>query len=255
MLKKLVKYGNSNALILEKAILELLDIEEGSMVRIRTDGKSIIITPAQQQPTEEKVSPTYTATDATMQASVQESLKHAKVAGPDIEKELVAMSQKLYELTSALDRNAEFGKKMDDLRERLDVASVEFWQAYQALRVQYAPELVKLEKEMKDKWLALGAGGQFEGILKLDEKQTRAMQVEHAALAKKYKHVWEKYTEILNDEEFQHEMQLLAERYKNDKNSKEYMEAYRKVLIKYVPEFKAMWKEMKALNKKYAKKG
>jgi len=45
MLKKLVKYGNSNALIIDKAILELLNIEEGSIIKIRTDGKSIIITP------------------------------------------------------------------------------------------------------------------------------------------------------------------------------------------------------------------
>jgi len=45
MLKKLVKYGNSNALIFDKAILELLDIEEGSVLKIKTDGKSIILTP------------------------------------------------------------------------------------------------------------------------------------------------------------------------------------------------------------------
>jgi antitoxin component of MazEF toxin-antitoxin module len=45
MLKKLVKYGNSNALVLDKALLELLNITEGSVVKIKTDGVSLIITP------------------------------------------------------------------------------------------------------------------------------------------------------------------------------------------------------------------
>ena len=43
MLKKLVKYGNSNALVLDKAILELLNIPEGAHVKIKTDGTSLII--------------------------------------------------------------------------------------------------------------------------------------------------------------------------------------------------------------------
>src|SRR5579863_6335427 len=52
MLKKLVKYGNSNALILDRAILELLNISEGAIVKLHTDGKSLVITP--QEPTEVK---------------------------------------------------------------------------------------------------------------------------------------------------------------------------------------------------------
>jgi len=47
MLKKLVKYGNSNALILDRAIMELLNIQEGAMVKLQTDGKALIITPAE----------------------------------------------------------------------------------------------------------------------------------------------------------------------------------------------------------------
>ncbi len=43
MLKKLVKYGNSTALVLEKPILELMGMEEGAFVKISTDGKSLII--------------------------------------------------------------------------------------------------------------------------------------------------------------------------------------------------------------------
>ncbi len=49
MLKKLVKYGNSNALILDRAIMELLNMQEGSVVKFKTDGKSLIITPVEEE--------------------------------------------------------------------------------------------------------------------------------------------------------------------------------------------------------------
>jgi len=49
MLKKLVKYGNSNALILDRAIMELLNMQEGTVVKLQTDGKSLIITPAKAE--------------------------------------------------------------------------------------------------------------------------------------------------------------------------------------------------------------
>src|SRR4029077_1240225 len=45
MLKKLVKYGNSTALVLDRAILELLNMKEGALVKLKTDGTSLIITP------------------------------------------------------------------------------------------------------------------------------------------------------------------------------------------------------------------
>jgi antitoxin component of MazEF toxin-antitoxin module len=44
MLKKLVKYGNSTALILDRPILDLLNIPPGAVVKLRTDGKSLVIT-------------------------------------------------------------------------------------------------------------------------------------------------------------------------------------------------------------------
>src|SRR3990167_5804927 len=47
MYKKLAKYGNSTALVIDKAILELLNINESSIVKLRTDGNSLIITPAE----------------------------------------------------------------------------------------------------------------------------------------------------------------------------------------------------------------
>jgi antitoxin component of MazEF toxin-antitoxin module len=46
MLKKLVRHGNSRALVIDRPILDLLSFEgEDIEVEIRTDGVSLIITP------------------------------------------------------------------------------------------------------------------------------------------------------------------------------------------------------------------
>jgi antitoxin component of MazEF toxin-antitoxin module len=46
MTKKLIKHGNSAALILDKAILELLNVTMDTPLEISTDGKSIVISPS-----------------------------------------------------------------------------------------------------------------------------------------------------------------------------------------------------------------
>ena len=44
-MKKLTRHGNSMALVLDKPILELLDIDAETPLDISTDGKSLVITP------------------------------------------------------------------------------------------------------------------------------------------------------------------------------------------------------------------
>jgi len=72
MLKKLVKYGNSTALVLDKAILELLNMGEGSIVKIKTDGVSLIITP--QHETE----PVKVSEPLDPQATMMEAMRKAQ---------------------------------------------------------------------------------------------------------------------------------------------------------------------------------
>ncbi|HQO10476.1 MAG TPA: AbrB/MazE/SpoVT family DNA-binding domain-containing protein [Clostridiales bacterium] len=45
MIKKLVKHGNSSALIIDKPILDLLHIDENTSLDLSTDGVKLIITP------------------------------------------------------------------------------------------------------------------------------------------------------------------------------------------------------------------
>ena len=49
MIKQLRKVGNSNALILDKPILELLGIEENSQVQLTIQDGNLIVTPARPQ--------------------------------------------------------------------------------------------------------------------------------------------------------------------------------------------------------------
>ena len=45
MIKKLSKHGNSLAVLIDKPILELLNINEHTHINIKTDGTNIIIEP------------------------------------------------------------------------------------------------------------------------------------------------------------------------------------------------------------------
>jgi antitoxin component of MazEF toxin-antitoxin module len=46
MIKKLSKHGNSLALVIDRSILELLNINEQTPLEISTDGKALVVTPS-----------------------------------------------------------------------------------------------------------------------------------------------------------------------------------------------------------------
>ena len=70
MLKKLSKYGNSLALIIDKSILELLEIGENTMLKISTDGKTLTIVPVKGKKKHMRVSK-----DAKMQKSFEDIME------------------------------------------------------------------------------------------------------------------------------------------------------------------------------------
>lgn len=45
MIKTLTKHGNSQALILDRAILELMEVSEGSKVSLRLGGRRLVVEP------------------------------------------------------------------------------------------------------------------------------------------------------------------------------------------------------------------
>jgi antitoxin component of MazEF toxin-antitoxin module len=48
MIKKLTRHGNSWALVIDKPVLELLKIDPETPLEIRTDGATLIVSPAPQ---------------------------------------------------------------------------------------------------------------------------------------------------------------------------------------------------------------
>ncbi|RMG07677.1 MAG: AbrB/MazE/SpoVT family DNA-binding domain-containing protein [Planctomycetota bacterium] len=53
MIKRLTKHGNSLALVVDKAILELLKIDADTPLEITTDGRSLLVTPTDPERREE----------------------------------------------------------------------------------------------------------------------------------------------------------------------------------------------------------
>jgi antitoxin component of MazEF toxin-antitoxin module len=45
MTKKLTRHGNSLALVIDKPILELLNIDEDTGLNVSTDGRSLVVSP------------------------------------------------------------------------------------------------------------------------------------------------------------------------------------------------------------------
>jgi antitoxin component of MazEF toxin-antitoxin module len=48
MIKKLTKHGNSYALVIDRGIMDLLNISEKSALYVTTDGKNLIISPTEK---------------------------------------------------------------------------------------------------------------------------------------------------------------------------------------------------------------
>lgn len=49
MIKKLSKHGNSLALVIDRSILDLLDIDEKTSLEISTDGESLVVAPVRDK--------------------------------------------------------------------------------------------------------------------------------------------------------------------------------------------------------------
>lgn len=64
MVKTLIKHGNSYALIIDKAILDLLRITPETPLELTTDGHTLIITPVRQTPRQKAIRESLARIDA-----------------------------------------------------------------------------------------------------------------------------------------------------------------------------------------------
>ncbi|KPK36190.1 MAG: AbrB family transcriptional regulator [Nitrospira bacterium SG8_35_1] len=55
MIKKLVSHGNSAALIIDRPIMDLLNVDMSTPLEITTDGRNLIVSPVKSSSREKKI--------------------------------------------------------------------------------------------------------------------------------------------------------------------------------------------------------
>lgn len=253
MLKKIVKYGNSCALVLDKALLELLNMEEGSVVKIKTDGISLIITP-QNALIQETISPTLTVenflNDFSRKALVQsfggdsEKARALQVALKEISDRYATIIENKMDTTEMRQAIAAVQKRFAN-----DEANPEYTKQIKQFHQQYVPELECMHQEIDalvKKYVPMGS----------DTANMDLFRTEFTKVHEKYRHLLQPITTLNEDPEHIHEMVLLAEKYQTNKdetNPKEYLEAYTQLISKKIPEYAIYQEEIKKVGERFNK--
>lgn len=225
MLKKIVKYGNSSALVLDKALLELLNMEEGSVVKIKTDGVSLIITP-QHALVQETISPTLTI-EGTFNDAVKNCL--AQSFGGDSEKAAL-FQEELREIGDRYRKSVEEKKDNPELQ---------------------ASALERMKQEMDalfKKYLSANSQDLINGDV---------LKKEFEGIHKKYQHVLTAVSGLMETPEYIHEMALLGEKHQNTTDavhSNEYLKASAQLISKSIPEYATYQDELKKVGEKWNQK-
>lgn len=84
MIKRLVKYGNSQAIVLDKALLEILNISDATQLKLSTDGKSLTITPLVEESVNKPTKPSVSIAES--EAEMHYSALQAKAMDPVLRK-------------------------------------------------------------------------------------------------------------------------------------------------------------------------
>lgn len=162
MLKKLAKYGNSTALVIDKAILEILEIEESSVVKLHTDGKSLIITPIKTQQQTDKISweaeeAMRTSLQSFNNQRLQEYHKYAALdhVTKDTLKAQVDLIMAKYEkefhrFLSEVSTSDTFKDEAAKIAQTYDpvTQATEYITEYTKLKYKFCPELEKMDQEL-----------------------------------------------------------------------------------------------------------
>ena len=170
MLKKLAKYGNSTTLVIDKAILELLNMDESSIVKLHTDGKSLIITPMVnaeknkvsagiEEATHSALTNIRTIAHTNFEKQTANysdaDLQSAKDLMPQMQQEFKELFERhktaMAKFTENFSTNLEFVEALTALEQKYNpkTQSEDYMREYMKLRTQFFPELAELDEEMK----------------------------------------------------------------------------------------------------------
>ena len=254
MLKKIVKYGNSSALVLDRALLELLNMAEGSIVKIKTDGISLIITP-QTALAQETISPTTTVED-TLIAATRKALEQSLGDSEKADAYQAAL-KKLCDRYATIMKNKlnapEIRQAIAAVQKRFanDETNPEYGKQIKSVHQQYVPELECMHQEIDalvKKYIPTTSHGWDTATMNLSI-------AEFTKVHEKYRHLLQAVTALNEDPQYTHEMVLLAEKYqisKGSTNPKEYFEAYAQLISKNIPEYAVYQEELKKVAERFS---
>ncbi|MBP6892081.1 AbrB/MazE/SpoVT family DNA-binding domain-containing protein [Candidatus Babeliales bacterium] len=252
MLKKLVRYGNSNALVLDKAILELLNIAEGSVVKISTDGKSIILTPYQS--ITPMVQETVTSAEAMRFAQVQESIKVYKNLSEEQKSfftaELLALTKKHAELMMSLGYHEQLQKELQDAKIACAGDQIAFMERYKNLIAKHVPEISALQEKIlaiHNQCRVLSGDQSIQNV----QNQQLTIEKHMAEIFAKHKATQVLFGNVMNSEEYQHRAQLIAEKYQNNQKSSEFMKEMKQLMYEFCPEMEQLHQDLEVVAQKY----
>ncbi len=158
MLKKLVKYGNSWSLVIDKAILELLEIDESGVVKLQTDGKSLMITPVKES--QKKAAISYEVDEAAALASFANYEKFKKQYSNTDQNKKQLVLKEAEAINAKYDQDVkqflqikltpEFQNAISKISEIYDPSTQaeEYGAAFNEIKYQFCPNLKKMDLEI-----------------------------------------------------------------------------------------------------------
>ncbi len=163
MLKKLAKYGNSTTLVIDKAILELLNMNESSIVKLKIDGPSLIITPVSASSEAEKVSysglESFRVADQAIRSKPQQVNEKLQVkrdkALPEMQKEFQRLFKKHEAILVRFHDDSFMGQEYQEalkiITQKIDPSNdpEAFGAEVSKLGERFHPELADFNKDMK----------------------------------------------------------------------------------------------------------
>lgn len=159
MLKKLSKYGNSTTLVIDKAILELLNMNESSIVKLQTDGKSLTITPVESKDDQKLSYENFEALNIAKEAKVKKMISIGSDKTLDaskIQEEFSKVFQKHQQAFAKFNHEIfpsnDFQEALALLTEKLDPVeqNAEYLKEFNKLKLQFCPELENMQNEIDD---------------------------------------------------------------------------------------------------------
>ena len=141
MLKKLTKYGSNNTLVIDKAVLELLNIDELSIVNLQTDGKSLIITPVKQD--DDAINAAQVA-DNNIEFNKQASLAAQKEFSDIFTK----YGESVRKFSTEIVLSDNFQSALAQIAQKFNPEShpEQYLKEYNKLKLAFCPELDQMEK-------------------------------------------------------------------------------------------------------------